>query len=816
MAAPYSITDELLQMGVLSGAGAFAAPQLIPVQDREGGWKATPQPPPRVQNVPVPGQRPAAKAPPRSITDELLSTPFSGPQTPPQAAPAPAAPAPTQAPQQPAQAPSPYAEPDAPSWLERRWQDIRGRRDARYQDLPSVTELLAVNPATDAQFKLLGQGDAAYGDFLEKELGNRVLRRFKDANGFDIIGIAMPDGKEQLAYVNKPSWEWNDIDRGVSGAVPYLAGAGVAGRLTSKAPLAIQALSQGLAGATTSAVTDAAAGTMGSNQGIDPTKALVAGGAGMLGQVAAPAIGAAWRRFVVEPRLYNRATGSLTPEGEAVARQAGLDPTQLTQEIQENFAKEFARSGNAKAAGIQAETADVGIPTTLGQRTKDRRQLADEQAMRHGVRGQGPADVMNEFDKRQIAAIESATMGEVAPGTPGMSLRLAPHRSTADYAPGQVGGDIGERVAQAKELARKGEKEAWDNVGPLTTTPEANAALKARIGSATDDVFIDTEAASLTPVATRMNQLIADFVEGKAPAQAPNTGFNPVGDVGSVRKKLSAMQRAAQPGSPDARAANTLYRAFNDWVGEMAETQLLNGDPLSAAAMTTARGVSRELHRVFDGQPNSAGARIMKDILEKVDNPEGIIRSLFVGPSASNIKGGATQALKSLKEAATRYLPKEEGEMLWNDIRLAYWLNQVRNNQGEMYNPQVLLNNLKRSMNSQGSVWNVLYTPQERAFANRIVKALETGPTFKDWTIKINTSNSALVGANLIKDFVGMLWGAIGGRTALARGVVEAIPGVSGYNRARAADAIAQTTRGQTPLLGGPAAAAGAQSGSRE
>lgn len=707
------------------------------------------------------------------------------------------------------------AEPDAATWLGRRAQDIKGRHDPRYTHLPSVHETGMIPVSDDAQFKLTGSGDKAYADFLSAQLGDRQTRRFKDANDHEIIGFRRPDtDKEQLAYVNKPGWEWNDIDRGVTGALPFMAAGGAAGMALGKAPLAWQIAGQGVAGAATSAAQDAAASEMGSQQGFDAMKSVGATVGGAAGAAIGPALGWAIAKFVREPGLID-ATGKLTAAGLDAARKAGLDPADLTEGIAKTFATQFARSGDAKAAGIAAELGDVGIPTTVGQRSKNVRQLMDEQAIRDGTWGTGASNEMKAFDERQWNAMRNATMGDVAPGKPGMSLQLAPHRSPADYEPGKIGTDIGDRLQMALKAAHEGEAEAWKKVGKLQPTDDAKAVLWDYVNAQLGSSRPITE--KLHPVASGMVRQIEDFIEGKAPEQISKfLKSDPMNDINVLRKQLSKAYRDL-PKSEDREHSGQLYTAFNTWTREMAEQKLLVAEgvepAVAAANMAVARGLSADLHALFEVKGNSAGGAIMKQILERADNPEEIIRQLFVGPSSSVVKPGSIAALNAIKQISAKHLPPEEASALMGDLKLAYFLRMVRNpsastEEGKMFNPQRLMTNLRNSLDAHRSVWQTLYTPQEQAFARRIVKGLENGPTFHDWTVKPNSSRSGTMGANLIQDFLGVLMGKSYGKVALT-----AAKQYTGIGRAAANKATDQVGSYAVPSLAPMAGAAGFSAG---
>lgn len=178
----------------------------------------------------------------------------------------------------------PQAQPD-PSWWQR---NITGLQDPAQGQLPSVySQYPGELEGPTGRAALLGASDAQMGDIVQKSLGDRFIRREKDANGYDVFITRGADGQEQKAYLNKPGLDGEDVARGIRGALPYMLTGGAAGVVGRGAGLIANMALQGGAGAATSVVGDAAQIPMGSKQGIEGEKALWAGGL----SAAAPAAG---------------------------------------------------------------------------------------------------------------------------------------------------------------------------------------------------------------------------------------------------------------------------------------------------------------------------------------------------------------------------------------------------------------------------------------------------------------------------------------------------------------------------------------------
>ena len=168
-----------------------------------------------------------------------------------------------------------------PSW----WQEnISGVQDPKYGALPSVYSQFPDELHNQtALAATLGASDPQMGDIVAKTLGPKVLRREKDAHGYDVFVTRGKDGQEQKAYLNRPGLDLEDVSRGVHGALPYMIGGGVGGGVARS--LMGRAAVDALVGGATSVAGDIAQQPLGSEQGVEGGKAL---GIGILGGVARP------------------------------------------------------------------------------------------------------------------------------------------------------------------------------------------------------------------------------------------------------------------------------------------------------------------------------------------------------------------------------------------------------------------------------------------------------------------------------------------------------------------------------------------------
>lgn len=696
-------------------------------------------------------------------------------------------------------------EPDADGLIGGFKQMVRGKRDPRFADTGTVYEQFPrelEGPMGTAA--TLGAGDAGLGDIAQKNLGDRFIRRERDANGYEVFVTRGPDGQEQQGYLNKPGLDTQDVTRAIRGSLPYFAAGGAAGGALRGAGAGVRIVGQAAAAGGTSLGGDLTAMPLGSEQSPDLGKAIVTAGAAGLGEVLAPAAGAIYRRFIAEPRLFNRSSGQLTAQGEAAAKAAGYEPAQMTAEIQREFAETYARTaGDASSSIAAVADKEFKIPSTLGQRTKDAQQLLDEKGMRYGLQGDSAKSIVSAFDQRQTGAVKTAAL-DGSDEVTSIAQRLAPARVGEELSTSMLGPHIRSGLTGAHAAAKAGEREAWEKVTNITPKPEAFDLLPSSLWSRLGALPVDPVN---TPTAAAMARELDAFVDGKAVGEsvAKVLRQSPVMTLDQMRRRLLAFTGSANSDT-DRRASQALYAGFNDWIDTAAERVLLNGDVEAAAAMRVARDTTKTMREIFQPTTRSGratpGARIVDDVLLRSDSAEGIVTGLFGGGPAANIPDGTVEALRLMRTGLQRYARADTGKQTWNDIRAAYWVRLVRDKTGEMFTPGNMLRNIKLAQNNQASVMKELYKPVELAAIGRFRKALEQ-ITYKD----PNPSGSGVAIATLTKQFLGKVLGAF----PYGEAVWQYTGAPAAMGRAAARRAVAATSAPQNALLGPYAAAAGSQ-----
>lgn len=648
---------------------------------------------------------------------------------------------------------------------------IMGKADPKLGKLPNISTVLqnegGISYGGEMGRWAVGASDDDMAKGYAGMLGDRYIGTEKDANGYPVIVYTGKDGKEARAYANNPGLDMQDVARTVTGALPFAKTAQVIGAMGQGAPLAGRMFAQAAGQAGTSLAQDATAvgtGVSPLNVGQSALKAGLSAAGGAGGELIGEAANLLMQRRQAA-RLFDKKTQTLTPEGQAAAQAAGVDPAELTGQVAQDFARAFASIGDADAAMRQTISNEFGIKRTVGELTGSKNKLLREQQMRGGTYGDAAETAMKNFEDLQKADIARATRGVVPQGTRNVSIaeRIAPRRR--DQLAGERMGktEAGENLAVNNQaafgVAKEQEAAVWERVPRIKATPEALAELDGIVAKRTADVMID---ADVTPMAAKMAQGLDKFKAGEAPQKAAEILQNsPANDVTTMRKRLLSMRQSAQT-PEDKRAARAVYDAFIDWEVVAAEK---SGDIMGASLSRIAREHTRTLHEIFDGQKGTPAANILNTVFKGADSPEQIVNALFTGPS-SQIKGGAPTAIRNLNRAYETYLDPAQAIQAKQDLGLAYWLKMTADKGNEVKTPGQLASAIKTMLGDHKSLSREIYSPEVLGSMRRLATAMDE--------IKQKNPNSSwsgiAVGA-LMRDLGSAALKAIGWDSVLGRTV---------------------------------------------
>lgn len=660
------------------------------------------------------------------------------------------------------------------SYVERLWNkaggivsdartSINGKQDPATADLPvyeatGLPQIARQNAAKATTFT-----DEGYGNVLAEGLGDRFIAMEKDANGYPIIRYRDDNGNETRAYVNRPGLDVQDVDRGVMAALPYVVSGGVVGKVVQKAPTVVRAAGQALTGAGTSVAQDVAANKLGSKEDIDPVRAGFAAGGSAAAELVAP-IYTAGKQWIQGGRQYiDKATGNLTDDAARIAREAGIDPADLDADMAKAFAEGLNIGRDPKEIAAWIKTNRFGIPTTKATRTKDPELSAIEKDIRAGNLGQEAKGVLQQFDAEKNRAIERSAFNRtpqrdpnspVSPYEDGVGAMVAPTRSDvgpAGVTPGNLGRDIQSTLKSARDRGEDAISTAYEGVSNLVANDAGKALLPQVLNNKLGSIRLNAQ----TPTALAMVEDIKGFAGGKvAQSEAADyIGQTPVATIHDQQKALLGIYRGAQTPA-DKAASKAVYEGFQDWIDEVAKQGFLSeGDAAAAAALRTARTVTREIKGLFDPRGRNidpAASKILKEIVDRDNNADGIVAMLFGGGGPQTVpKKGAIDAIEHIKKilADSRLVDADEGARTLNDIRMAYWSRLALSNKGGMNTPQMFADNIRKATVNQRGLMNALFSPAEQKVFREYAAALEAA-AFKD----PNPSGTATALRSLMKN----------------------------------------------------------------
>ena len=481
---------------------------------------------------------------------------------------------------------------------------------------------------------------------------------------------------------------------------------------------------QGLTAAGTSAGQDVAAQGMGSKQGIDQNRMLVAGalGAGgeLVGRVAGPFI-----RKIIGDRSLVDANGKLTARGRKLAEKEGVDPNLIDGDLAKEIQRLQTNAADPAEVLVKAQNDRFGIPTTKGQRTNDPQMLLIEKDIRAGTLGNQAKESLKNVDEAQKAAIKRTGAEYDLRSIPPV---LAPNRATSDLGRASLGDGAKEGLEAASVKVKALENAAWKGTENIAPRSGALERLQHFVQKELGPRLVDDE---VTPVANAMGKQIDAYIKGSAeirPGAAEVFGQQSITYIDQMRRRLMAMKNGAKPGGEDAAAAKAVYAAFDKWIGDAAENQLLTGSPGAAQALLNARRTTAELRGILSPRLNgkkTPAARILEKVRD-ADTGEEVLKALLgsSGPKSEVATGGVT-AMKHFKAATTK-LGGKAGRDAWNDVRLAYWLKLVQNKGGEMLPNGTLVNSIRDSMKNRESLMRVLYSDKERKLMLQFAQAIKS------------------------------------------------------------------------------------------
>lgn len=606
----------------------------------------------------------------------------------------------------------------------------------------------------------------------------------KDSKGNLIVNF---QGKDY--FVNKPGLSEADLFQLVAqiGAYAPVARFGAAGSTMLR-----RMLRTGTAAAGTSAGLDVASGELGSKQGVDYGRAAVTGLAGSAFEGLSPLAAKAWNAIFRNPKLFDPATAALTAKGRETAKAAGFDPDRMGEKLSRIFAEEARSAADPGVSGARSVGREFDIPLSRGQATRDWEQLAREEAMRHGAKGEKAGEIMRAFDERQgerMTAASGRIQDEFAEGAATIAK------------PSQAGEAI-KGGMQAKASAAMSEIDA-----AYAAAREIDARF---MGTNLTDLFRNAKTAvheigvdrELTPATVRSLETIAKLGTAVKKSANPEMPLIQLREFELVRRKLGAYIGTAK-NPTDRMGATRIKSALDDWLDDAYDNALFSGDESALPLLKHARDLRRTYGEKFEarGRGDEVG-RVMQKIVSDDPTPEATI-NMLIGQSKLGQRDNSAKVVERLKT-----IFGDDSEEV-RALREAGWLRLTRDATKPGLSPTRYAKNLAETMEKSETFMRSLYTPEQIMLMERFKN--DVTRTVTPESVR-NPSRTAFTISRLARDFIGRVGMVLtfGGNPAAGAALFAAkrAPDFMAGRAAQAATQLIPIPPGRAPALVAPGMAA--------
>ncbi len=458
---------------------------------------------------------------------------------------------------------------------------------------------------------------------------------------------------------------------------------------------------------------DVAAGTIGSEQGVDLERAGLSALLGGAFEGLAGPVKRAWTAIFGDKGVDN--AGRLTPEAVEKAKAMGLDPDAMQGRLAEEFAKDLKTGGPYEEIAARARGREFNLKPSKGQMTKHPDQLSLEEEMRRNLLGEEATRVIDAFDKTQKDAIEKAIRNQIGG-------RLSP------FAPGTEPATLGQAISGAMRQEQKAMKrqanKLWDDTGPMYPSDVGFNMMRPNMRKALDSA--DIRPTKDMPATSQIMNLLEQYRRGEVPDAAfvmlanKREGLT----LDDVRRRVRQLADSADIAGGDKKAAEALYGGYLGWIDDLAVTSALHGAPDAAVKLKAATGFYKDFKQLFaprKGRKLTPAAKIIEQVTENADTPERVIDTIFgAGGPLVRPKPGTVPALHNMRKILQKNSPRD-----WDNLRLAYWARIAQDKRGHVLSPGKLRNNIEAAMENQASAMNALYSKAEIGEIRRLGQSLD-------------------------------------------------------------------------------------------
>lgn len=392
-------------------------------------------------------------------------------------------------------------------------------------------------------------------------------------------------------------------------------------------------------------------------------------------------------------------------KGGRIADQATSAAKETKNKILDPFGVDARKASNESALSKEAE--DLKIPLSKGDLTSDLKTQQFEEDALKGLEGRAAQEQAAGFRQKQNTAIQErvSTIQEDFTGTAGLTkeeqgLGLSAAADTVKDLSKQAKKDIRKAYEVAKEK---------DASVSADLVQEYGQKIKAQL---IDEGF-DIE---------EMPKLLKSFEDIEGLTDDIPTSLN---KLELLRKRIN--NRIEGKGSPEDTALNKLKKGYDEFLDELVDQSLINGDEDAINAFKQARSL------VVDYQKKFNSDRVIKKIVKEDLEPEELVSMVFNG-SQAGFKTNSGRIVKSLKKILG------EDSDAFKQIKEEAFIRLI-SNQGDTFSGAKFDTALSKALERNSTVMRNVFTNKEIALLRRFGRVVKAATVRKDGVV--NFSNSA-------------------------------------------------------------------------
>lgn len=602
--------------------------------------------------------------------------------------------------------------------------------DRREYDFPEVEDRIIPGFGSLKSKMALAQTPEGQVDIFKSQFPDAPVTQDKFGNYMTLV-----DGKP--AYLNRPGISGQDVENfattgaiaAAPGGVGVRAGRAVLGGLGAVA-------GAGVGAGVASVGQDILAGQAGSQQGVSGESAAInaVGGAGF--QALSPIANAIYRGIAGKvtdaaqaSRLYTSITGNrslfddasqrLTPDGEKLMADLGIDISTVTPDFSAEFGRQARQAASPAdaARSAQAQSLPVPVPLTRGDISRIPDQQMFESQAEKGVYGDVASTVMRQARQDQQAALRGnveAIQQRLSGGEPAVTQP-------------QQAGQIVQEGLQASAARRKAVVDRlYDRARETEGGVPLNEAQKLRYIIGNNQAVSDR--LSNAPKAMQRLEALDKLTAG-------GDGSVLVSSLQDWRRATTTLAREAQ--DPTEKAAlSAMVREFDAALPDMVKAELIQGDPTSVAKWSKAIRARRDWAKKFEGD----------DLVQQLTAKEyrgGSIQPTVAPEDATKLIFGISDAGLAPKMNMARDLRRVRGILgetspAWQAMREEAFLRLARAGEGSYvastqtreFSGAKFAKAVDDALSRNPEVMRTLFTPDERALLNQ----------FKEVAVRVTTT----------------------------------------------------------------------------